>query len=205
VGERYFTRFWGQVVYQIGLPHLLGNSKRVQLALEHSEAVFGRPSSVYARLFDAEFRPLKEERVRARLEYLDAGPDSVNSQALMLEAIPGQPGEYRALLAHDVPGRFELKLETPEPASLQYRVNLPPQHELETTGMAEDVLREAARASGGKFYREEDLCRMAEQVEPRKAAFTQRQEVLLWNPLALLVFVGLVTGEWVLRKFSNLS
>jgi hypothetical protein len=71
--------------------------------------------------------------------------------------------------------------------------------------MAEDILREAARLSGGKFYREEDLHGLAEQIEPRKAAFTQRQEVLLWNPLAFLVFVGLVSAEWVLRKFSNLS
>jgi hypothetical protein len=205
VGERYFTRFWGQIVYQTGLAHLLGSSKRAQLGLEHSEPVLGRPSSVYARLFDAEYRPLKEERVRAQLEHLDAKPGDEHSQTIMLEAIPGQPGEYRALLAHDVPGRFELKLESPEAASLAYRVNLPPQHELETSGMAEDILREAARLSGGKFYREEDLRGLAEQIEPRKAAFTQRQEVLLWNPLAFLVFVGLVSAEWVLRKFSNLS
>jgi hypothetical protein len=46
---------------------------------------------------------------------------------------------------------------------------------------------------------------MPEQIEPRQSAFTVRQEVLLWNPLALLLFVGLVTTEWVLRKFSNLS
>ncbi|HEV3116076.1 MAG TPA: hypothetical protein VGY58_03430 [Gemmataceae bacterium] len=205
VGERYFTRFWGQVIYQLGLPHLLGNARRVQLGLEHSEAIFGRPGAVYARLLDSEYRPLREARIRARLDYLDAKPGAENSQTIMLEAIPGQPGEYRALLAHDLPGRFELKVESPEPASLQYRVELPPQHELETLGMAEDILREAARVSGGKFYREEDLHGLAEQIEPRKAVFTQRQEVLLWNPLALIVFVGLVSAEWVLRKFSNLS
>jgi hypothetical protein len=204
-GDRYFGRFWGQVVYQLGLPHLLGGAKRVQLALEHADALLGRPGSVYARLFDAAYRPLREERVTARLEFLDGKAGQTPSRPVMLEAVPGRPGEYRALLANDVPGRFELKLDTPEPASLPYRVSLPPQHELEPGGMAEDALRAAATLSGGRFYREEDLHRLPEQVTPQKAAFTRRQEVLLWNPLVLVLFVGLVTTEWVIRKFSNLS
>jgi len=213
VGNRYFARFWGQVIYQIGLPHLLGNSKRVQFALEHAEVLFGRPSSIYARLFDAEFHPLKEERVPARLDFVDhvsnVTPDAVHgeerSRKVMLEAVPGQPGEYRVLLANDIPGRFELKTETPEPATLAYRVSLPPNHELEPGGMAEEELREAARISGGQFYREEDLHRLPDNIQPQAAAFSQRQEVVLWNPLAMLVFVVLITAEWILRKFSNLS
>jgi hypothetical protein len=71
--------------------------------------------------------------------------------------------------------------------------------------MDEQALREAAQLSGGKFYREEDLHRLAAEVTPRMAQITTRHEVLLWNPLALLVFVGLVTTEWLLRKFANLS
>ncbi|HEV3259718.1 MAG TPA: hypothetical protein VG013_22815 [Gemmataceae bacterium] len=204
-GDHYFARFWGQVIYQVGLPHLLGNARRAQLALERSDVVLGRPCSVYAHLFDKDFRAFKAEHVFARLEFLDARSGDQASRDVRLEAVPGQAGEFRALLANEVPGRFELKLEGDEPASLQYRVALPPQHELEPVGMAEDALREAARASGGRFYREEDLHRLADDIEPRKVAFTQRQEVLLWNPLALALFVCLVTAEWTLRKFSNLS
>ena len=205
VGDHYFARFWGQVIYQVGLPHLLGSSRRAQLALERSDVVLGRPCSVYAHLFDKEFRPLKKDHVPARLEFLDARPGDEASRGVRLEAVPGQPGEFRALLANEVPGRFELKLEGDEPVSLPFRVALPSQHELEPVGMAEDALREAARTSGGRFYREEDLHRLAGDIEPRQAVFTQRQEVLLWNPLALVLFVGLVTAEWTLRKFSNLS
>ena len=35
--------------------------------------------------------------------------------------------------------------------------------------------------------------------------FVQRQEVLLWNPLAMAAFLLLITAEWLVRKFSNLS
>jgi hypothetical protein len=119
--------------------------------------------------------------------------------------VPGRPGEFRVLLPNDVPGRFRVRVTEPEPATFDYRVQLPPKHELEEAGLAEDELREAARLSGGRFYREEDLHRLPAEVPSRSVAFVQRQEVLLLNPLALLLFVGLVTAEWVVRKFSNLS
>ncbi len=204
--DRYFARYWGQVVYQLGLPHLVGNPKRVQLTLERAENFLGRPGYAYARLFDAEYRPLTVDKIAATLERSDAKPGEERSQAVMLFAVPDQPGEYRALLPHDALGRFVLKLQEPEPAALEYRVSLPPQHELEVAGMAEDALRQLATQSGGRFYREEDLHRLPEQVEPKRTPYVHRQEVLLWSaPLIMLLIVALFTGEWLLRKFSNLS
>ena len=176
VGDRLFARFWGQLISGGGLSHLLGSSQRVQLALDQSEVQLGRPGSVYARMFDRDFQPLNDERVMARLDYQDERTKEMHSRSLALEAVPGQKGEYRALLANDVPGRFEIKVDDPEPASLAYTVRPPVGHELEPAGMAEAALREAATLSGGKFYREEDLDRLVEQIEPRNAIFTRRQE-----------------------------
>jgi hypothetical protein len=203
--DKHFIRFWGQVIYQLALPHLLGNSsKRVQVALERSEAILDRPGSVFVRLLDKDYRPLTDREVPATLEYLDAKPGTERTRKIILHAIPGRPGDYRVFLPHDAPGKYELKVPgMDEP--FQYRVQVPPRHELEESGLAEDALREAALASGGSFYREEDLSRLPEQLRPQKTPFVLRQEVLLWNPLVLVLFVGLITGEWVLRKFSNLS
>src|SRR5262249_36951137 len=108
----------------------------------------------------------------------------------------------------DVPGRHELRVpggEGVQGAKLPYRVELPPRHELEESGLAEEALHGMAATSGGAFYREEDLHRLADAIKPRNAPFVQHQEVLLWNPAALVLFVLLITGEWLLRKFSNLS
>ena len=118
---------------------------------------------------------------------------------------PGRDGEFRCLLPHDKEGRYEIRVNSPEPATFSYRVNLPPGHELVESGMAAEELRQAARLSGGGFYQEEDLYRLAAQITPRKHDFTLRQEVLLWNPLIFILFLALVTAEWVLRKFANLS
>ena len=35
--------------------------------------------------------------------------------------------------------------------------------------------------------------------------FSLRQEILLWNPFAILIFLGLITIEWIVRKFADLS
>ncbi len=205
VENKYFGRFWGQVIYQMGLPHLVGTPKRVQMSLERPENFLGRPGHVFARVFDVEFKPFTGERVAARLEAMDAKPGQERSRAVTLEPVAGMPGEYRALLPHDATGRFALRVDDPAPAALEYRVGLPPQHELEVAGMAEDALRRAAAAAGGKFHREEDLHRLAAEIRPVRAPFVMRQEMLLWNPAVWLVFLGLIAAEWILRKFSNLS
>jgi hypothetical protein len=204
--DKHFSRFWGQIIYQMGLPHLLGDhAQRVQVALEQAQAVLDRPGSIFVRLLDRDFNPRRDPEVDATLEYLDAKSGQERTHKVKLQAVPGRDGEYRALLAHNRPGGFELKVNNPEPESFSFRVELPPRHELEEAGMAEQLLRETAAESGGVFYREEDLHRLAAAVQPQKTGFTRHQEVLLWNPLTLLLFVGLISAEWLLRKFSNLS
>ncbi len=206
-GDKLTGRFWGQVVQQLGLPHLLGASRRVQMTLEGGEPTVGRRGAVKARLLSETYTPRTEPTVPATLTYLgNQEGDPVSERTIQLRAIKAQPGEYRASLPNDTPGRYQLKVEgSAGQVPLEYRVELPPRHELETAGMAEDDLRAMAAASGGRFYREENLQTLPEKLESRQASFVLRQEVLLWNPLTLVLFVLLITAEWVLRKFSNLS
>ena len=185
----------------MGLAHVLGHPRRVQLALERPENLLGRPSAVFARLFDADFRPLVRSQIRASLKPL-AG--STSPRSVSFEAVPGQPGEYRALLPNDQIGRFALTLDE-EQATLEYRVDLPPQHEMEIAGMAEAALREAALASGGRFYREAEVHDLPANIVPRTAPLMHRREILPWNALVFMLFAAAVTIEWLLRKWSNLS
>jgi hypothetical protein len=106
-------------------------------------------------------------------------------------------------MPHDRDGRFQLKLDPPQGGTIEYRVDLPPQHELTEEGMDEESLKQAATPS--RFYREEDLHRLASSIESIKAEVRVQREVLLWGRLSLLVLVLLFTAEWTVRKFSNLS
>jgi hypothetical protein len=204
--DKYFARYWGQVVYAIGLPHTLG-TKAGQLALAGGEAVLGKPGQVYARLFTPEYRPLTRERVTAQVERLDAPPNEERFRSVVFEAVPNQPGEYVATVPNDRVGRYALKVESGEDtATLDYRVTLPPEHELAPGGINEEALRKLAEQTGGKFYREEDLYRLPDAVKRQTVSFTQRKETLLWTYWPVwAVVVGLFTLEWLLRKFSNMS
>jgi uncharacterized membrane protein len=205
-GEKYFSRYWGQVVYAIGLPHTLG-SKSGQLAIAGGDAVLGKPSQVYGRLFTPEYRPLTKDRVTAQLERTDAPPNEEKFRTVVFEAVANQPGEYVATVPNDRVGKYTLKVESgEETATLDYRVTLPPEHELAPGPMNEEGLRKLAEQSGGKFYREEELHHLANDIQPKKFTFTQRKETLLWTfwPVLVLV-VGLFTAEWMVRKFSNMS
>jgi hypothetical protein len=204
--DKFFARYWGQVVYAIGLPHTLG-SKSGQLAIAGGEAVVGKPGQVYGRLFTPEFRPMTRERVTAQVERLDAPPNEEKFRTVVFEAVPNQPGEYVATLPNDRVGRYALKVESGEDvAVLDYRVTLPPEHELAPGSMNEDGLRKLAEQTGGKFYREEDLHWLATEVKSQTVTFTQRKETLLWTSWWVwALVVGLFTVEWVVRKFSNMS
>ena len=63
-----------------------------------------------------------------------------------------------------------------------------------------------AEQSGGKFYREEDLHKLAGEVKPQTVQITQRREVLLWTSWYVWsAIIGLFTLEWVVRKIWNMS
>jgi hypothetical protein len=204
--DQIFGRFWSQNVYIAGVPRTLG-TKLTQLSLDTPDPLLGKTGQVYARLFTPDLQPLITERTEARLERLDAGPgERDRSQPVELKALPGQPGEYTAVLPFNKVGRFALQVDNAgDTATLEYRVTLSPDHELAPGGMAEEELRQLTEGTGGKFYREETLQRLIEDMKPRTVQFTQRQEVLLWNRWSLLLVIALFSAEWFIRKFNSLS
>ena len=72
--------------------------------------------------------------------------------------------------------------------------------------MNEPLLREIATTTGGAFFREEDLYKLPEMISAKSERVRSPLEVELWSsPIYFLLLVGVVTGEWVLRKMSHLK
>jgi hypothetical protein len=214
-GEKFISRFWGQVVYQMGMPHLVGNPKRVQLTLDKPDAVIGQPTRLFARFLDSEYRPLTNPTITAKLVRLDGKPGET-ARTIQLTAVPGQPGEYRADLPNGELGRYAIKTEEPDSVTLEYNVTRPRSDELAVAGLAEESLRHLAQASGGLFYREDNLHNLPDNVQKQTVPEKGQRDISLWRKskesesdwrlwMLLTVFVGIVTCEWLLRKFSNLS
>ncbi len=203
--NKYFAQFWGQIIYQFALPHHLGDaSKKVKMTLEQSEAILNRKGYIYLRMLDEKFTPVDKESVPAKVTQLNTEAGPGKTMDVEFKKVPGHLGEYRLLFPHDQEGRFEIKVPGTD-YSFQYQVKVPPRHEQEKAPLAEDILSQAAQLSGGAYYREEDLHRMAGDVKEQKTPFALHQEILLWNPLVLVIFILLIATEWILRKFANLS
>jgi uncharacterized membrane protein len=203
--DKYFGRFWAQVVSHMGLPHLQGTeSQRVQVGLEGGEALLGRPSMLYARLFQEAGKEFIRPEVNAKLVQHEADGRSKTRQ-VKLKPSEAEPGRYELPLPNDRVGRFELKVDEPEAASYFFEVNLRKGHELEESNMAEEQLRALAKGSGGAFYQELSLNDLPAKVVPRYTEYRRRAEVVLWNWLTFVLFVVLITVEWLLRKFASLA
>ena len=206
-GDRYFGRFWSQCVYQAGVPRMVG-TKLTQISLDTLEPQQGKSGQVYARILDENFKPLTTEELEATLEKVDADPNDPDRFATVkLRKLDGQDGEYVAPLPFNRAGRYKLKVDpnNKSPATLEYRVGLPPDDEMAPGGMAEAELIKLAADSAGKFYREEDLHRLPKDVAAQTARFSRRDETILWNRWALFALIGLLSLEWFLRKFNGLS
>ena len=212
--DKYFGRFWSQAVYVAGVPRTAG-TKLTQLSLDVTDPVQGKTGQLFARLFTKDFKPVTADEVEGRLVKTDAGADERDANTpvkLTAQRGPdGQPtGEYVATLPFNRTGRFALSVQSDREdpgtsATLDYRVTLPPDHELAPGPMAEGELRKLAEATGGAFYREEDLHKLPDAVKPQYVPVTFRTETILWNRWAMIVLVGLLTLEWVVRKFNGLS
>lgn len=206
--DKYFGRFWSQGVYVAGVPRVFG-TKLTQLSINTTDPVQGNPNGqVYARLFDQDFKPIVMERLVARLERLDAPADDPKRiTTIPLEPLANQPGEYVAPLPFDRTGRFKLHVDprNDNPADLEYRVSLPPDHELAPGPMDQEKMENLAGETGGTFFREETLGNLPKMVKPQSSPLVTRSESVLWNKWALFIVIALFTLEWVVRKFNSLS
>ena len=209
--DKYFGRFWAQGVYVAGVPRTVG-TKLTQLSVDSTDLVQGKTGQVFARLFTKDFQPLTAEEIEARLIKIDAGPNdkdaSVPIKLIARRGPDNRPtGEYVATLPFNRTGRFSLKVDpnNGNPAALDFRVSLPPEHELAPGAMDEAAMRKLAEATGGAFYREEDLRKLPDDVKPRFVPFTTRNETVLWNWWTMAIIVGLLTLEWIVRKLVGLS
>ena len=171
----------------------------------------GKPTKVYARLFTPDYRPLETERIEASLEKAEAAVANEHNEKVVFEPVDGQPGLYVATITKDQPGDYNLKMPVTslDSATLPIRVTVPPDDEQSPGNLNEKTLKELAEMTpGGKYYREENLKDLPENVQTRIVQLNPppRKEILLWTRWwVLLTIVGLLTTEWLIRKFTNLS
>jgi len=201
-GDIYYTTLWGQIAQRVSLQRFLGGSARTQLTTDRQNYLTGDRISIYARLYGVGFEPVQEPAVKGFYGLKNAqGPHPEVS----LRPIPEQPGLYRAEFVAPAPGNYQFWVEQDSDTRLDFNVT-EPKFELGETAMNAPLLQEIASATGGAFFREEDLYKLPETIRLKSERVRSPLEVELWaSPFYFLLLLGVVTVEWVLRKMSYLK
>lgn len=227
VGEKYYTKLWGQIILRLGLPRLMGASRLTQLTTERKNYVSGERVVISGRLYRPGFQPITDPTVQGTVTIKPDGADNANAEDLRktitLQSSPGKPGYYEGEIVVTTPGvyTFNTDSDANNPASaLDFRVSKP-NFEMGDTAMNATLLKKMAETSGGAFYREEDLYKMLLPDSAPKAGAatdpsipkipnglggsTERvpspQEVdLAFSKIYFALMILIATVEWILRK-----
>jgi hypothetical protein len=133
----------------------------------------------------------------------------------------GRPRELQARLRDLPPGEYAAELVIPDladqlhgppgpdgrPAPLRAPFAVSPRDSTELTDLALNLplLDELAAQSGGQVYTPETAAELGELLARREAMRMVRVETRLWRSWwALAAFVGLMSLEWVGRKWAGL-
>jgi len=205
IGDRYFVRFWGQVVRHLSQGKLIGTSKRFRVATDRSEYRAGEKVTVTAHVLDRDFEPSTASDIRARI---DGGAGNVTF--LKLEAVTADPGGFRGSVKLNRPAEYRVTLDLADPdadesvLSHQFLV-VRSRLEFVNPRMRRDDLRNLADITGGRYFDAHEVAAIPEVIARLKAATIREVPDEMWNsPVFFALFCGLFLTEMVYRKLRKL-
>jgi hypothetical protein len=203
VGDRYFGRFWIQMIRFLARSKLLGQ-RQAEIQTDRRRYQRNQPIQIRVRFPNPGVAPAGSE-VHVQIEQKGHG-----SRKLALKQAPGSRSLYEGALPQEAEGDYVVRLlpppvlEGPIPTTT-FRVE-PPAGEMERIPMNESELVRAAKLTGGKFYTPETTGKLlAELPPPEKVPLDTDPPIPLWNTWPVLgLFLAVITTEWVLRKRRQL-
>jgi hypothetical protein len=208
-GERYYRQFWGQLMHRLGLGHALGSQKRFVVRTDAETYRTDDTVLVTVEAFDADFQPLPAAKLPdrtlvARLVRPDK-PASDEPEKLTIAEV--RPGLFEARLPALVAGEHRIVVDDPitrEQARAAFTVT---SLSVEQRSASRNVaLQESiAAATGGKTYDLATAAKLADDVDPvARPEHAMKVFPLGMTWACLLLGLGLLIGEWIIRKRVSL-
>ena len=200
--ESPFLRFWGQMVRW-----LAGRSEELQAGAGitadtdkvHYEP--GQPIRISAVVRGSQGEGAAEAKVVAKIRDPDGRPGSVP-----LAPVPGPAGHYSGAFEPQTAGTYEIVVEsrvgqlTISTDKMAVEVGRP-RLEFEKLDLDEKMLGQIASKSTGYYVHITTAGELVERFDRTKQKRRDYNEIRLWWPLPFWVlFVGVLTAEWILRK-----
>lgn len=188
--------FWRQLL------HALASTAPPRTRLEPERSAYDDERSVRleAELRNERFEPINDASVQ-----LQVAPERDAHFVQTMQ--PSGRGDGRYMATIDAPSTGLYRIELKAQAN-GHEVGNAVAHVLREDGIAEHfdtrqhraLLERVAAATGGRYWRLDELPDLTGAIPYSKAGVVERQTLDLWNlPIVFLALLGLKLGEWLLR------
>jgi hypothetical protein len=210
VGDKYFYGFWNQVIRFLRGGRLLG-SRRIQLNTDKPAYEPGQQVKITAKLYDAEFKPLKQPAYTVVVGGLSTAISDINNSDITLNAIPDKEGRYEGVFTPIKTGFYKIAGEPQGRDSSEglsetvFYVNYA-RREYEKPLPNPALLQSIAKATDGTFLKLTEMDKLPEIVKPvSDVIYTETKEDDIWDkPIVFILFLLIISLEWVIRKLVGL-
>jgi uncharacterized membrane protein len=154
-----------------------------------------------ATVRDKEYTPAPDARVVVHM----IGPEG-GSALVDMTPVPNNAGTFQAEWTAEKPGSYVAEVTAGRGAEELGRDVLTFER---TDGVAEnfhteqnrDLLEKLSSQTGGRYWKTEELGRLPSEISYSEAGISVRDTKELWNmPIVFLLLLGLMSGEWLLRR-----
>jgi hypothetical protein len=202
-GDRYLDTFWRNAIRWLALGRLKSGDRRFRIETSRSTYDLEDRVLVETRILDEDFRPSEQ----ATQKVFWSGPDG-GVHELELARETERPGIFRGGLQVDRPGLYRvwIESETRRVSSSEFEVVLPSRENADPSPDPE-TLRSIAAKTGGIACDLAQTSRLLDQFpggEERREPISSRLEDAWDHWGTLLVALGLLSAEWILRKRAEL-
>jgi len=207
-GDKYHWRVWSQCVQFLTLSRLMGEHKRIRLETDRATYAAGAQVMLYAHLLDDDFEPVNQSGFEVEISSLAADSSADVPQRITLRAAASTPGLYEGYFTPPRIGRYRVEASAPDrPVSNSTEFQVTDRRpELANTEVQVGRLRRMAELSGGECLGVLQLKNLPALLRSEPHTATVRRDLPLWdNRGVLIVVIGLLGAEWILRRKYDLS
>lgn len=205
--EDWYDRLWVKLIRKTAQGRSTRGVGRGLLLLDGRDAILGKSVTLRARVLDAQFNPLSRIDLPLTITDPDGRPvtppvvlkqDRARRSEFAGDFRPSQSGVYRIQL--DVP-------DSDEVVTGELRVEQP---RLEAASLVQDIesLQRLTDETGGSYVALENAATLIPEALPAmgQTFLVDRRTTPLWDKnWMLLLFVGALGLEWLLRKLWTLA
>jgi hypothetical protein len=204
VGDLYYGPFWSRAVRYLSRSRLLGRDRTAELTTDRSVYAQGESPTLRVRFFDERFVPAAASAVSVAVERRNG-----EKRTIVLNRSAGHPTVFEGLATSLPLGVYHAWIASPSfrdaPPSVDFRVEAASE-ELLRRSLDRHELEQTARITHGDFSTLIEAESLPSRIPPgHPIPLSTRDRIPLWNHWEILVlFAGLLTAEWILRRRARL-